>query len=178
MITAAPPAESTTTARPPVFAEPAIPGDDPHISIIVPGTDDESALAACYEAICERIDCERCRWEIIFVDHGTSESAWVTIHRLVQSDPEHVRAFLFTRNQDRAHALALGYREARGELVFTLEPDLDDDPREISSFLERIGWEPSGSCRNDGAPSANDRWKKILPRGIARRTVERVTVAA
>ncbi len=85
----------------------------------------------------------------------------------MRDDPDHVRAYIFTESQNRSAALALGYREAKGDLVFTLESDQRDDPRELSRFLERIEWQSVGLEANESNGS-NQRWQNILPRGVLR----------
>jgi|GEM_PF-2168344 len=84
----------------------------------------------------------------------------------MREDPLHVRSLMVTSGQDRAEALALGYREARGEVVITMELDEFDDPEELSVFLTRIEWTAPRLRALDGAGS--NIWKGILPRGVLR----------
>jgi glycosyltransferase involved in cell wall biosynthesis len=75
--------------------------------------------------------------EIIFVDDGSTDGSWEEIQRLAAADPR-VQGLRFRRNFGKAAALSAGFSAARGELVLTLDADLQDDPREIPRFLEEM----------------------------------------
>jgi hypothetical protein len=90
---------------------------------------------------------------------------WLLIHSLVHCDPTHVRAYIFSESPNRSSALALGYREASGDLVFSLETDQRDDSRELSRFLERTEW--NSEATTEGRDSRHP-WQSILPRGVLR----------
>jgi glycosyltransferase involved in cell wall biosynthesis len=120
-----------------------------------------------YRAVRKQTEALHVDWEIVFVNQGQCEMTWLATQRLVRKDAGHVRVFQQTDDQCRSSALALGYREAKGDLVFTIESDQQDDPSEISRFLARIEWESNvfqSGERND----AQQRWQNILPRGVLR----------
>ena len=75
--------------------------------------------------------------EFIFVDDGSRDGSWSVLAALAASDPR-VRAIRFRRNFGKAAALTAAFQAARGDLVFTLDGDLQDDPAEIPRFLERL----------------------------------------
>lgn len=133
------------------------------LSFIVPtATDAEGALRAMYDEIREQADQVADDWEVLFVDHGVEEKTRGGIEQLLACDPFHVRT-LRVEQPDRSDALALGYRQARGEFVFTLEADQDNDVREIAPFMQKISRDRSGETEG------GDRWQKIMPRGVLRR---------
>src|SRR5437870_191523 len=68
--------------------------------------------------------------EIIFVYEGSTDGSWAEIRRLVKAG-RRVRGIRFRRNFGKAAALSAGFRAARGDLIVTLDADLQDDPREI-----------------------------------------------
>jgi glycosyltransferase involved in cell wall biosynthesis len=75
--------------------------------------------------------------EILFVDDGSTDSSWEAIERLAREDAR-VRGIRFRRNFGKAAALSAGFATATGEFVFTLDADLQDDPREMPRFLAEI----------------------------------------
>lgn len=75
--------------------------------------------------------------DILLVDDGSTDGSWQEIRRLAGEDPA-VRGIRLRRNFGKAAALSAGFNAARGELVMTLDADLQDDPREIPRFLEAM----------------------------------------
>ncbi len=75
--------------------------------------------------------------DIVFVDDGSTDGSWDVIERLAKQDSR-VRGIRFRRNFGKAAALSAGFRAARGDLVMTLDADLQDDPAEIPRFLEAM----------------------------------------
>jgi glycosyltransferase involved in cell wall biosynthesis len=74
--------------------------------------------------------------EVIFVDDGSTDATW---EKLVQiRDPGRVRLIRFRRNFGKAAGLMAGFAASRGEIVFTMDGDLQDDPAEIPRFLEKL----------------------------------------
>jgi len=74
-------------------------------------------------------------WEIVFVDDGSTDGSFELIRGLAQRHPE-IRAYRLRRNLGKAAALSVGFTHARGEVVLTLDADLQDDPREIPRMLK------------------------------------------
>lgn len=106
-------------------------------SFVVPLKDEQATIIDLYERIAAQIiDGET--FEVVFIDDGSQDHSWETIEALVASDPERVRGIRFRRNVGKAAALTAGFRAARGRVVFTLDADLQDDPKEIRRFLERL----------------------------------------
>lgn len=141
------------------------------LSFIVPASDTECSPKEVYEEIRKQTEQLDTNWEVLFVDHGLCEKTWLHIQGLARKDPQHVRAYIFSEFQNRASALALGYRESKGDLVFTIEADQQDDPSELRSFLQRIDWD------NSPAPQKDSQWQNILPRGVLRSSKQAVAAA-
>ncbi len=98
--------------------------------------------------------------EMIFVDDGSTDGSWEVIQRLAAEDPR-VRGIRFRRNFGKAAALSAGFRAARGELVMTLDADLQDDPREIPRFLAEM--EDGLDVVSGWKKVRHDPWHKVLP---------------
>lgn len=74
-------------------------------------------------------------WEIVFVDDGSSDGSFELLRTLAEEQSE-IRAYRLRRNLGKAAALSVGFSHARGEIVFSLDADLQDDPREIPRMLK------------------------------------------
>ena len=110
--------------------------------------------------------------EFIFVDDGSTDGSWRVIRGLAATDPR-VRAVRLRRNFGKAAALTAGFAEVRGEVVLTLDADLQDDPAEVGRFLEAIagdldvvsGWKKA----------RHDPWHKVGPSRLFNWVVSRWT---
>ena len=136
----------------------------PTLSFIIPLKDEAPTLEELYLKIADQAKIHSRGWEIIFIDDGSEDDSWQTIKKISAFDPDHVRALRFRTNRSKAPALATGYREAQGEIVFTLDADLQDDPKEIPRFLEKIaeGWDIVSGYK----ARRHDPWHKVLPSRI------------
>ncbi len=130
------------------------------LSLVIPVFNEEESLEALFGEIDEVADAEGYALDLIFVDDGSSDGSWSVISSLAARDPR-VRGIRFRRNFGKAAALNAGFDAAAGELVMTLDADLQDDPREIPRFLAEMqndldvvsGWKKV----------RHDPWHKVLP---------------
>jgi len=77
------------------------------------------------------------KYEIIFIDDGSTDNSFEIIRQLKQRNTR-IRAFKFRRNYGKSAALSLGFAQARGETIVTLDADLQDDPSEIKRLLDKM----------------------------------------
>jgi glycosyltransferase involved in cell wall biosynthesis len=77
-------------------------------------------------------------YEVIYIDDGSTDGSWQQIAELAAAQPGTAVGFRLRRNFGKAVALAVGFQHSRGEVVFTLDGDLQDDPAEIPRFLEKL----------------------------------------
>jgi len=96
----------------------------------------------------------------VFVDDGSTDGSWQLIQKMASGDPR-VRGLRFRRNFGKAAALSAGFRAARGDLIMTLDADLQDDPREIPRFLESMGGELD--VVSGWKKLRHDPWHKVWP---------------
>src|SRR5262245_12564481 len=99
------------------------------LSIVIPVCDERESLETLYREIDEVAHRGDYDVEIIFIDDGSKDGSWSVIRRLASLDPR-VRGIRFRRNFGKAAALSAGFRAASGDLVMTLDADLQDDPHE------------------------------------------------
>jgi len=129
------------------------------LSIVIPVKDERESLADLHRELVEVARSNGYDLDMVFVDDGSTDGSWKVIQALAAEDP-HVRGIRFRRNFGKAAALSAGFEAAQGELVMTLDADLQDDPREIPRFLAAIdsqldvvsGWKEI----------RNDPWNKIF----------------
>lgn len=98
--------------------------------------------------------------EYVFVDDGSNDDSWGVIEKLAESDAR-VRAIRFRRNFGKAAALSAGFAAASGELVLTLDADLQDDPHEIPRFVAEI--ERGRDVVSGWKQTRHDPWHKVGP---------------
>ncbi len=133
------------------------------LSIVIPVYNEEESLAALHAELDEVARENGYELEILLVDDGSRDGSWEAIERLAESDAR-VRGIRLRRNFGKAAALAAGFAAARGELVFTLDADLQDDPHEMPRFLEAMA---EGSDVVSGWKKVrHDPWHKVLPSRI------------
>jgi len=107
------------------------------ISMVIPVYNEAESLEPLYQEIDEVAAAHGYQVEIVFVNDGSTDDSWRVIEDLAARD-RRVRGIRFRRNFGKAAALAAGFEDARGELVFTLDADLQDDPHEIPQFLAEM----------------------------------------
>jgi len=130
------------------------------LSIVIPVYDERESLAALYAELDEVARAQGYDIEIILIDDGSRDGSWGVIRSLAAKDPR-VHGIRFRRNFGKAAALSAGFRAARGELVMTLDADLQDDPHEIPRFLAAMSEELD--VVSGWKQVRHDPWHKVLP---------------
>ncbi len=107
------------------------------ISVVIPLYNEEASLSELYEWIDGVMDNHGFSYEILFVDDGSKDSSWAVIEKLSLANPN-VRGISFRRNYGKAAALNVGFQHAEGEVVITMDADLQDSPEEIPDLYNMI----------------------------------------
>lgn len=107
------------------------------ISVVIPVYNEAESLVALHEQLGQSLAGVGGEYEIIFVDDGSRDGSFEVLEGLHQADGR-VKVIQFRRNFGKSAALAAGFAEAQGEIIFTLDADLQDDPVEIPRFLEKL----------------------------------------
>ena len=131
------------------------------VSFIIPAMNEEETLEVLYKGISSQMEQLRLNYEVLFIDDGSSDQTWRVMSRLAEHHPAKVRAFRFRRNMGKADALSLGYEQATGDVVFTMDADLQDDPNEIPRFLNKI--QEGYGIVTGYKKKRYDPWHKVLP---------------
>lgn len=106
------------------------------LSLVIPLYNEEESLAPLTEWI-ERVVAGKYQYEIILVDDGSTDGSWKQIESLCQGNP-HIRGFKFRRNYGKSAALHTGFEHSKGEVVITLDADMQDSPDEIPELYRMI----------------------------------------
>jgi glycosyltransferase involved in cell wall biosynthesis len=108
-----------------------------HLSVVVPLLNEEESLPELTEWICRVVRPLEKYFEIIMVDDGSKDNSWKVIEKLSEQYPE-IRGIRFRRNYGKSAALHCGFREAKGEVVITMDADLQDSPDEIPALMQMV----------------------------------------
>jgi len=108
------------------------------ISIVIPAYNEAENLPVLREEIKTVMKNITDDYEIIIINDGSGDGTQGVIEKLFQEDKEHIKGIQFRANFGKASALKAGFAEARGEIIFTMDADLQDDPKEIPNFISKI----------------------------------------
>ena len=107
------------------------------VSVVVPFLNEAETLETLHARITAAMTDLSPAHEIIFVDDGSDDGGELVAEALAEMDAC-VRVIRFTRNFGKAAALSAGFAEARGDVIITMDADLQDDPKEIGRFLDKL----------------------------------------
>lgn len=122
-----------------------------NLSIVIPVFNEEKNIPLLYKRLKQVLFNLQKNWEIIFIDDGSYDQTFRVLQELHLID-HRVRVIKFTRNFGKAAAYSAGFRMARGQIIVTMDGDLQDDPRDIPRLLEALsqgydlvtGWKNTG----------------------------------
>lgn len=147
--------------------------ENPQLSIVIPLLNEAESLTELHTWIKKVMDKNHFSYEVLFIDDGSTDSSWKIITQLSEKHKE-VKALQFIKNQGKSQALHAGFATANGEVIITMDADLQDSPEEIPALYQMItiekyhlvsGWK---KVRHDAF------WAKNLPsklfNAVARKT--------
>src|SRR5574344_2322882 len=108
-----------------------------NITIVVPLYNEEESLPELHAWIQRVMKANNYSYEIIFVNDGSTDKSWNVIEKLAEKD-ENVQGIKFRRNYGKSPALYCGFEKAQGDVVITMDADLQDSPDEIPSLYSMI----------------------------------------
>lgn len=107
------------------------------LSIVVPLLNEEESIQELYDWIAAVMRSNRFSYEIIFVDDGSDDGSWKLIEDLAQKHPE-VKGMRFHLNYGKSQALNAAFKEVNGDVVITMDADLQDNPEEIPELYRMV----------------------------------------
>jgi glycosyltransferase involved in cell wall biosynthesis len=142
------------------------------ISAVVPVFNEEESLRELHGELSAVAEQEGYDLEIVFVDDGSSDRSWEVVEALAAEDSR-VRGVRFRANFGKAAALDAGFAAANGEIVFTLDADLQDDPKEMPRFIEKMaeGYDVVSGWKK----KRYDPWHKVGPSRVFNAMVSKLT---
>src|SRR5713226_6149583 len=142
------------------------------ISIVIPVCNEKESLAILQAEIEEAARAANLEMEVIFIDDGSTDGSWPLIKDLAQKNSR-VHGLRFRRNFGKAAALSAGFHAAHGDIILTMDADLQDDPKEIPAFVAALrkgldvvsGWKRV----------RHDPWHKVWPSRVFNFMVSQMT---
>ena len=107
------------------------------VSVVIPLLNEEQSLLELYNWIVKTLRSNSFSYEIIFIDDGSTDGSWKTIEALSENDNQ-VKGIRFNRNYGKSQALHAGFLKAEGDVVITMDADLQDNPEEIPELYHMI----------------------------------------
>ena len=121
-----------------------------NISVVIPLLNEDESLNELYDWIAKVMQSNRYSYEILFIDDGSTDNSWKVIQSLSERD-SNVKGIRFQKNYGKSQALNAGFKEVQGDVVITMDADLQDSPDEIPELYNLIA--------NDGFDLISG-WKK------------------
>ncbi len=121
------------------------------ISVVIPLFNEEESLPELFAWIKRVMKANKFSYEVIFINDGSTDGSWKVIEELQTANPE-IKAIKFRRNYGKSPALFCGFERAKGDVVVTMDADLQDSPEEIPELFSMI--------KNDGYDLVSG-WKKV-----------------
>ena len=107
------------------------------ISVVIPLLDEQDSLVELHDWIAKVMQSNQLTYELIFIDDGSRDDSWIIIENLSQKNPS-VFGLRFAKNFGKSQALHAGFERAKGEVVITMDADLQDCPDEIPELFNLI----------------------------------------
>ena len=150
-------------------------GDDvPEISVVVPVLNEEPTLEDVYQQTIDVLDQMGRPYELIVVDDGSTDRTWSILERLHAADP-HVRAVRFKRNFGQHPAMHAGMVRARGDIVVTMDADLQNAPADLPKLVAAV--EAGSDVASGRRAGREDSWGRTVPSRLINGMLRRFTNA-
>lgn len=107
------------------------------LSIVIPLLNEEESLEDLHAWIASVMQSKHFSYEVLFVDDGSTDNSWTIIERLSKTD-SNVKGIRFQRNFGKSQALHAGFKAAKGDVIVTMDADLQDNPEEIPELFDLI----------------------------------------
>ncbi|WP_457611336.1 glycosyltransferase family 2 protein [Lutibacter sp.] len=107
------------------------------ISVVIPLLNEEESLNELYDWIAKVMQSNHYSYEILFIDDGSTDNSWKVIEKLSEKD-NNVKGIRFQKNYGKSQALNAGFKKVSGDVIITMDADLQDSPNEIPELYNLI----------------------------------------
>jgi glycosyltransferase involved in cell wall biosynthesis len=145
---------------------------NPYLSVVVPVFNEAENIAPLYDSVKAALNDVEYSWETVFIDDGSTDDTYKALEQL-HSDGETLQIVRLRRNFGQTAAMAAGLDHARGEVIVTLDGDLQNDPRDITVLVDKLteGYDLVSGWRID----RQDSFGRCVVSKIANRVISLVT---
>ena len=145
------------------------------ISVVIPLYNEAESLPSLYQWLVRVMNENGYTYEILFVDDGSTDASWEVIENLHSQSPDSVHGIRFRRNYGKSAALYSGFQKAQGDVVITMDADLQDSPDEIPELFHMITEDGFDLVSGWKKKRYDNRLTKNLPSKLFNATARRVT---
>ncbi|MDQ4081697.1 MAG: glycosyltransferase family 2 protein [Actinomycetota bacterium] len=149
-------------------------GSRPHVSLVIPVYNEEGTIGEVYRRSAAALDGDGRPWEIVFVDDGSTDGTWAVLEAIHREDPN-VRVVRFKRNFGQHPAMHAGIVRARGDVVVTMDADLQNSPADIVKLVHAV--DAGSDVASGRRTSRGDSWGRRLPSKLVNRMLRSFTKA-
>ncbi|MCK9377196.1 MAG: glycosyltransferase [Syntrophobacterales bacterium] len=142
----------------------SVPSPAPYISVVIPVFNEEDNLSELGDRLMRTLSAMDRAFEIIFVDDGSTDRSWQLLSGLNRQHPQNIRALQFHRNFGQHQAIFAGFQAARGQVMVTLDADLQNPPEEIPRLVAKLeeGYDTVGGWRENRRDSVFRKFPSML----------------
>jgi glycosyltransferase involved in cell wall biosynthesis len=141
------------------------------LSVVIPAYNEEANVEACYREVRGVLEALGQPFEVLFVDDGSTDGTFAVLAGLARAD-RRLRVLRFRRNAGQTAALDAGFRAARGDVIITLDADLQNDPADIPRLLAALA---ASDVACGWRINRRDPWTKRVASRVANRVRQTVT---
>jgi undecaprenyl-phosphate 4-deoxy-4-formamido-L-arabinose transferase len=137
----------------------------PELSVVIPVYNEEAGLAKLFARLYPALDALGIAYEVLFVNDGSRDRSAIILADQFRDRPDVTRVILFNGNYGQHMAILAGFKETRGNIVITLDADLQNPPEEIGNLVAKVreGYDYVGSIRRDRQDAA---WRTYSSRAM------------
>jgi glycosyltransferase involved in cell wall biosynthesis len=143
-----------------------------YLSIVAPLFNEEDSVAELLSRILQVSDNFTFSYEIIFIDDGSTDNTWSIIESLKKKTPQ-LKAIKFLRNFGQTSAMVAGFDYAQGEIIVTMDGDLQNDPADIPLLIQKI--EEGNDIVSGWRKDRQDHFSRVLPSRVANAIISYTT---
>ena len=107
------------------------------LSIVIPLLNEQESIQELYSGLNAALQKKHLSYEVIFIDDGSTDESWTVIKSLKEHHAN-IKAIRFSKNYGKSQALHAGFKLAQGDVVATMDADLQDQPNEIPEMIEML----------------------------------------